>query len=174
MGPKVDGSWTIWGTGASICGSVGVGEWFFVIRHFFDFRLYSEVADKGGSWIAAYSLPFRVGSVLGSLGCFWCNILSGLSEILEGRWRQHSLQNEPYLSTKQCGIIPGNYQKFKNDIYIALTRLKVPIASLLLRHHICSCRCSANLVRGIHMVALRVMATILNLLRYLTNIWQLQ
>ena len=56
-----------------------------MIRFFFDFRLYSEVADEGGSWIAASSLSFRVASVLGSLGCLWRNILSDITEILEGR-----------------------------------------------------------------------------------------
>ena len=88
-----------------------------MIRFFFDFRLYSEAADEGGSRIAASSLNFRVASVLGLLGCLWRNILSDISEILEGRLRQHFLQNEPYLLTNHCRIIPGNYQKFKNDIY---------------------------------------------------------
>ena len=93
-----------------------------MISFFFDFRLYSEAADEGGSRIAASSLNFRVASVLGLLGCLWRNILSDISEILEGRLK-HSLQNEPYLSTNHCRIIPGNYQEFKNDIYIILIRL---------------------------------------------------
>ena len=52
---------------------------------FFYFRLYSGVADKGGLGIAASSLPFRVASVPGLLGCLWRNILPDIFEILEGR-----------------------------------------------------------------------------------------
>ena len=41
------------------------------------------------------------------------------------RWGEdkHSLQKGPYLLTNHCGVIRGNYQKFRNDINISLTTL---------------------------------------------------
>ena len=128
------------------CIDLWVGRgWRVIFRDsfFFDFRRYSEAADEGGSQIAASSLNFRVASVLGLLGCLWRNILSDISEILEGRLRQHSLQNEPYLSTNHCRIIPGNYQKFKNDI--------LPSQGFwILLHH---CGCVTVKLRGVEAVA---------------------